>query len=226
MADRSMGVMITLRRSASESPFKRLLLALCAAPTQGGLLLCSGYVWEELPGGRRYSVSQDGLLAAVKRGLAGGGSVKLVAGKLGDDANWPNWETKYRNFVNSFRSARLPVQAYVASKRNWHAKVAVRFNGSGEPVAAIVGSSNLTGPAYRENYGNWNYESDVLLWKGGSGLDTYFTQAAQGISDSFGKMLLDLADGVEQPDESRWMRTLVDDVLNRDGGLDPFHVEG
>ena len=57
----------------------------------------------------------------------------------------------------------------IKNSTKWHAKIAVILNendSGDDPISAIVGSSNLTRPAYGE-YGSWNHECDVVLWDNG-----------------------------------------------------------
>ncbi len=217
-----MGVLVTLRRGADAAPFKAALLRLCGLDA-GDLVLCTGYVWED-PNG--YSILGDGLLTAIQAGLAGNGVV-TVAGKLGDDAKWPYWETKYRDFILGLRAGGIPTTAYIARERNWHAKIALRLDAQGTPMAGIVGSSNLTGPAYRNDYNRWNYEADVLLWVPGSCADGQFDQLTTVSSDPFSAMLLSLSRSASQPDEAERLSTLYDDIFRHDeeGDLLPYLEE-
>ena len=191
-----------------------MLVGLCRFTGAGDLILCTGYVWEDAIG---YSVLHDDLLASIGQGI-GQSQVRLVAGKFGDDSKWPYWETKYRTFFNRLRQAGINATAFIAPGRNWHAKIALRLDKTGKPIAGIVGSSNLTGPAYREKYSNWNYEADVVLWKPTADLDTYFHGFFQDVKDPFGKMLLQFSHDVEQHGEEEWLGTLYKDVFRTDDG--------
>src|SRR5437867_1149423 len=161
-----MPLTITLRRGRESSPFRRQLLRLCRMPTGGDLILSSGYIYEP---DRGYSLLDDKLLDAIVEGTAGH-TVRTIAGKLQKSGPMDRLQY-YRNFVAALRSAGVQVEALMAPKRNWHAKMAVRLDQTGVPVAAIVGSSNLTGPAYGEGRATWNYEADVTIWVPGVGLD-------------------------------------------------------
>ena len=205
--------MITLRRGPQESPFRELLLALCSANTGGGLLLCSGYIWEETSG---YAVSVDGLAAAIARGV-NPHDVELVGIKNSKPGTKPDWEKMFKDFVSALRGAAVRVRPQLSSSRNWHAKAAVRFDDEGNPVAGILGSSNLTGPAFAINRPHsWNYEADVTLWVDGSSAEQPLKDAVSRTTDRYGKMFLELARGVDQPDERAWLRTFEKDVMSDD----------
>jgi hypothetical protein len=155
-----MPLLITLRRDLNSSPFRRQLERLCAAPGGADMVLCSGYIWEPDYG---YSVLSDDLLRVIAEGI-GTNQVMTIAGKF--DSRGPiNWLQHYRNFCARLKEAGVRVSAVVAPTRNWHAKIAMRMDATGSPLAAIVGSSNLTGPAYGEGRESWNYECDVTIWR-------------------------------------------------------------
>ena len=137
-----MPLAITVRRGPDSSPFRRQLLCLCRMPRGGNLVLCSGYIYEP---DRGYSILDDQLLNAIVRETAGY-RVQTLAGKL-QQSGTMDWLGYYRNFVATLRDAGVQVELHIAPERNWHAKVAVRFDTTGQPRAAIVGSSNLPGPA-------------------------------------------------------------------------------
>ncbi|MCS6880723.1 MAG: phospholipase D-like domain-containing protein [Oscillochloridaceae bacterium] len=132
------------------------------------LVLCSGYIWEPAAG-YKYKILDDKLLDVLLRGCKGK-RIITIAGKLDKQ-----WLDHYKNFVRRLRQKDLYVKPYLAPKRNWHAKIAIRLK-QGKPIAAIIGSSNLTGPAYSENGYSWNFECDVLIWENSSRLNQLFKQ--------------------------------------------------
>lgn len=101
--------------------------------------------------------------------MANPARVITVAGKFSSSF----WENYYYNFVMALK-AFFNVDAYVAPSRNWHAKIAIRLDAMGEPIVGLVGSSNLTRPAYGIMSVNWNFEADVLIWTPDSERDKIF----------------------------------------------------
>ena len=200
-----MPLKITLRRGSESSPFRRQLLRLCQMPTGGDLVLSSGYIWEPESG---YRVLNDELLDSIIAGIKKH-KVVTIAGKLqkSGKSDWPQY---YRNFVQTLRTAGIAVEPYVAPKRNWHAKVAIRLDRAGSPVAAIVGSSNLTGPAYAENRYTWNYECDVTIWVPKAELDQYFR--FQSDPDPYEQLSCILDPEIRQPNEEERLRELLADM--------------
>lgn len=144
--------------------FRRQLERLITAPGGDSIVLCSGYVWQP---DEASGILQDGLLEAIINGV-NGHPLTTVAGKLDTE-----WLQHYRNFVRLLRNEGLTVNAYLAPRRNWHAKIALRMSGS-TPIAALVGSSNLTFPAHSEGRPNWNFECDVAIWRPSQELTDHF----------------------------------------------------
>lgn len=202
-----MSIKITLRRNIEFSPFRKQLLEICSFPIQGNLILCSGYIWE----GSTYSVLNDDLLAAIKKGLCGN-KIICVAGKL--QTKPVNWVQHYKDFVNKISSHGISVEAKVAPRRNWHAKIAIRMNSKNQPIVAIVGSSNLTGPAFGENRYAWNYECDVTLWSDKEQWDHVLdNHTDQTENDPFTSIetVLD-PNKPNQPDIDERLNVLVEDI--------------
>jgi len=112
-----MPLLITLRRDVDSSPFRRQLERICTVPGGCSLILCSGYIWEPDSG---YSVLGDDLLTYINSGVKQN-NIITIAGKL-QSGGYVNWLQHYRNFVSRLLNAGLQVTAYIAPKRNWHAK--------------------------------------------------------------------------------------------------------
>lgn len=182
-----------------------MLNRLIKLPNTDSLVLCSGYIWEPEQG---YKILDDELLDTIKIGCHGHG-ITTVAGKLENV-----WLEYYKNFIRRLRNNGILVKPFFAPKRNWHAKIAIRLL-KDTPVAAIVGSSNLTGPAYGENRENWNFEGDVLIWKSSQKRNSYFSKPFD--SDLlFGDMQLVLDRRVSQPDEQQQLKSIYEDIFKSD----------
>lgn len=205
-----MPIKITLRTGSAQSPYRRLLEKLLTSPVGDSALLCSGYIWQ--PDKGDYNVLDDGLRSTILAGCASG-RLTTVAGKFHPD----RYREYYRNFVSDLRSNGLKVLAFEAPKKNWHAKIAIRLSG-GNPVAALIGSSNLTGPAYGEGRKNWNYECDVLIWKPSKSANAHFLE--DGLNLPFGHFETILAPDVNQLDEAGQLQAIHSDIIN--SGLGAF----
>ena len=185
-----------------------MLHRLIQLPDGDGLVLCSGYIWEPHFASNKYKILDDELLDAIQTGCKGK-EIITIAGKL--DEQWLDY---YKNFVRRIRQAGLYVIPYFAPKRNWHAKIAIRLK-QGEPVAAIIGSSNLTGPAYGENRYSWNFESDVLIWKDSPELNSSFRAPFQ-TDTSFGDMHLIFDPEIHQLNEQEQLNRIFRDTMDNE----------
>ncbi|HRP68664.1 MAG TPA: phospholipase D-like domain-containing protein [Turneriella sp.] len=152
-----------LRSSDRNSPFRRSLHHLINLANTDELVLCSGYFWE--PGNSGYSLLSDELynqLSVARSNNLLSQGLTLIGGMFKPEGS-VDWLDHFKNFGNKIQNAGIRVSAFEMNQKNWHAKVAIRL-AKGVPVAAIVGSSNLTGPAYREQFYRWNYEADIYIW--------------------------------------------------------------
>lgn len=200
-----MPLRIALRINPDHSPFRDMLRALILTPVGDTTVLCSGYIWQPDGG---YNVLDDQLLEVLMEGC-GHGNIITVAGKLEQQM----WRDYYLNFIRKLRSSCLSLTAYEAPKRNWHAKIAIRLQ-ENIPVACIVGSSNLTGPAYGIGRRNWNFEGDTLIWNSDAALTLHFDtfdslKAGPGVFD------LVLNPDIRQPDETKQMMAIYKDIFQQ-----------
>lgn len=132
-----------------------------------------------------------------------------MAGKLTD----PNWRQSYINFIDGLKDAGIKVIPCIAPKLNWHAKIAMRLAGpSHDPIAALMGSSNLTRPSWDQSKDlSWNFEGDVLLWVNIDELNSYFGNQYQP-RVRFGDIRLVLDDKVRQHNEKEQLSLLYDHI--------------
>jgi len=163
-----MGLWITLRRDKQTSFFRQHLLNMVSPLIEGdSLILASGFFQEDPT--KDYAVLNDRLLDAICsnekiRNIQIIGAMRSPApfrqfcDKL--EENWPHGRPERHRMSN------------------WHAKIAMKLktplNGTEKiPVCAIIGSSNLTRPAYGVENDvpsavtskiKFNYECDVLIF--------------------------------------------------------------
>lgn len=208
-----MPVRITLRTDEDYSPFRDMLKSLVNCPLGDSLLLCSGYIQEGL---WNFNILEEELLDCIKAGCPQG-EVITVAGKLND----PEWRQSYINFIDGLERAGVKVIPCIAPKLNWHAKIAMRLAGpSRDPVAALIGSSNLTRPSWDQAKDlSWNFEGDVLLWVDVDELNSYFGSQYQP-RVRFGDIRLVLDKRVPQHSEKEQLKLLYERI--RRGGIARF----
>jgi hypothetical protein len=187
-----MKIAVLLRKFETNSLFRKALLKISAIPGEE-LYLCSGtltqitndpmflkYVSHGFKGVKNSKIITLGMrsMGDCKHGVILGSCLATRSGYCN--------ACKYQQFVNDLRShgstvGAFTVDAYREVQDKWHAKVAIKVK-HGEPIAAIIGSSNLTVPAYGEKCScgsgksycsihNWSkknkhfpFECDVLFW--------------------------------------------------------------
>ena len=148
-----MSISIVLRTTAATNTFRDAIIAAIGSGHIDEALLCSGFFQENFNGGH-YKVSTEGGLAAV---CATSGIALTTVG-----VHNAHWMAAYQNFQASLQSAGVKVKCLYKPSMHWHAKV---FIGSraGVPQIGIVGSSNMTRPAFSVTK-PFNNECDVFLW--------------------------------------------------------------
>ncbi|QVW35440.1 phospholipase D family protein [Geobacter sulfurreducens] len=149
-----MSIAIFLRKEPLVNYFNRLLIGSLNSGSGNNALLCSGFFQEKFNNSSYMASSEPGFVDALNRHKV---NLTLVGIHNG------SWKQSYINFRNSIKNDAL--RSVVARYKNglrWHAKVYILFNNK-MPVFAIIGSSNLTRPAFSID-SIFNYECDVVLW--------------------------------------------------------------
>lgn len=163
-----MGVQFLLRKYAFFNPFR---LALCDLMGFGGdtLILSTGYARKAILN----PYNGDMFINSIKKGFPHNAETKIivVGGMLID----PKEEAKFRSFLTELNKTFNRLTFYRVIGDNWHGKIAVKAHNK-KPIAAIVGSSNLTSPAFgipqilnNSNQLNSSYnnkEADIYFWDG------------------------------------------------------------
>ncbi|MCB2305621.1 hypothetical protein LGL08_00130 [Clostridium estertheticum] len=95
---------------------------------------------------------------------------------LDDSCNPPKYvsvedTSKFQDFIyelnNHFANTNVTVEVYRAKTNHWHSKIAIKRKSKSDPIACIVGSSNLTIPAFSVNWKGYNNETDVFIFANG-----------------------------------------------------------
>lgn len=233
-----MGISIALRENQNKSYFRDNLLKIINIPSVNEIVLSSGYFDEIIPHfsyGRwsltKYSVLEDKLWENIEKNGSVKKSIKIVT--IGGMLKGNN-QKKYIEFVlNLERYAQIygnhygcsiVIDPYVARNMRWHAKVAIGTC-CGIPLAGIIGSSNLTGPAYGEKSppaSPFNYECDVTIWCNDKKLDDIFFPLEMDENISSDDLIwpelqaiLRERTGYTQPDEFQRLDSLYKNITNK-----------
>jgi hypothetical protein len=110
----------------------------------------------------------------------------------------------------------------MSKRKRWHAKIAIKLK-DGSPKAAIIGSSNLTRPAYSEGYSAFNNECDVVLWVDEPSANEHFRPTPDDFDAKMGDDYLfspiySLLDErfKDQPKVDQRLIALYKEIMNRD----------
>ncbi len=145
-----MGLMIFLRKRAQINWFRDILIDSINSGAGNRVILCSGFFQE----GGKYQASLEKNLARVLHRR----SIEITTIGI---HNY-NWLEKYKNFRNSLLSEGVNITAKYTPNLKWHAKIFILKNNT-NPILGIIGSSNITRPAFSDDV-PFNYEADIVLW--------------------------------------------------------------
>lgn len=157
-----MGMQFFLRSDQHRSNFRRALNQLMS--TRGEtLILSTGYISSSLFN----DYNHDDFFNAINDGFKNFPYTEIIIIGGMFDSNLKN-QYQFEGFIKYLIYLGYKVTYYKPKNPNWHAKIAMKLTNK-TPVIAIIGSSNLTAPAYAEyqdiykNY-KFNVESDLLIW--------------------------------------------------------------
>jgi hypothetical protein len=196
-----MGIEITVRSTSSKSYFKDNLKRLIETPDTNTLLLSSGFF-------------QDSIVLEDLNQWINSNCTKVIL--IGAKADYLNVTDKsynyYKQFVTELNFNTIPmveVQTYAITK--WHGKVALKLKDT-IPVVGLMGSSNLTLPAFSDNTTDFNFETDILIWA--SEVNQHFVPAVTDLgNDSFTPIYAELNKEVNQNDEKQRLAELYDLIM-------------
>lgn len=159
-----MGLWITLRQNMEVSYFRHHLLNLLSKQIRGNyVILASGYFHS-----RNYEILDHQLLQAIQDN--DDITDIMVIGAMGSSS------IAFTEFCDKLDNewGGNVIQRKIKGN-NWHAKIAMKLQLQNEtkiPVCAIIGSSNLTRPAYgilndlpiNSEFSHFNHECDVVIF--------------------------------------------------------------
>lgn len=150
-----MPIAIIFRKQLSVNNFRDMVIGALNSGCGDNAIICSGYFQEALGvRGTSYRASQEpGFIQALTRN-----EIALITVGIYNSS----WKTSYVNFRDSLRMAGVNVAARYVRDLRWHAKVFILSHGQ-DPIFGIVGSSNITRPAFG-TIKDFNYECDVVIW--------------------------------------------------------------
>lgn len=148
-----MGFKVVLRQRHMPNHFRQFLLAALNSGQVDRAIVCSGFFQER----QNYALSTD---TDFTNALINN-SISLVT--LGIH-NY-QWRFEYDAACVNLFNCGVNISSFISRRYHWHGKIFIAYTGN-IPVFAIVGSSNMTNPAFGGNPGpnGYNYEADVIFW--------------------------------------------------------------
>ena len=148
-----MGLAIFLRKRLTPNYFQKLLIGSLSSGLGNEVLLCSGFFQENYLG-RIYTVSTEGSFSMLLRK----NNISLTT--VGIHNHY--WLESYKKFRDNIVKAGVSISAKITPNYYWHAKIFI-LKKDGKPIFGIVGSSNMTRPAFGTT-APFNFEADVVMW--------------------------------------------------------------
>lgn len=145
-----MGLAIYLRRDVASNRFRDVIVRSLNSGLGTHGILCSGFFQENRG---NYDASREPGFVRGARRLR-----ELRTIGVYNQA----WMGSYRAFCRHLRASHVRVRPFYKPGLRWHAKVFL-LKRDGNPFLAVLGSSNITRPAFSDT-APFNWETDVVIW--------------------------------------------------------------
>lgn len=145
-----MSVLIIFRNSALINRFHQLIIDSLNSGKGDEVIICSGFFQED----QLFSASMTTQLACS----ICQSNLKITTIGIHNGS----WKKRYKKFRDNFLNCNININALFSKKYHWHAKIFI-LKKNGLPIFGIIGSSNLTRPAFGLS-SPFNFEADVVLW--------------------------------------------------------------
>ena len=206
-------IAIALRTDENISYFRRNLISILSYQSFTQVIICSGYFQENYDGGT-YQILNNGILSTI---LANPNYANIeyiiVGGKFSSPTD--KWKISFNKFLSGLKSNRIKFKAFVDPNGKWHAKIAVGIENK-IPKTVLIGSSNMSRPAFDEPYRFFNIEADILLLANESKLKNHFNLEETANQNPLSQIVADLSPGVDQANLESRIRAISDEFFNGD----------
>lgn len=160
-----MPIAIVLRRDVAKNAFRDVIINTINSAISDEVLMCSGFFQEHRNSPYQATLEMGLAAACVKTNL------KLVTVGVHNR----QWLASYRNFQANLIASGVNAHCKYKHGLQWHAKVFIALK-AGKPLLGVIGSSNITRPAFSTSL-PFNRECDVILWPEGSPHEGVITEA-------------------------------------------------
>lgn len=156
-----MKVAIFLRKQAASNRFRDIILDTLSDLSIDSAVLCSGFFQED----HVFSASKDFNFSW----RCPNHPLELTFVGIHNS----RWKPQYDRFIGTIKKNNgnncIKIRQKTAGSYKWHAKIFIAAS-CNAPKLAIIGSSNITRPAFDLTY-PFNFECDVLLWDPSSNIN-------------------------------------------------------
>jgi PLD-like domain len=160
-----MPIAIVLRKNELKNPFRDVIITAISSGIADEALMCSGFFQESRKSVYRATLESSFAASCVKN------NVKLVTVGIHNS----QWLNSYKLFKHNLLQAGVNAHCKYKSGSKWHAKVFIALQ-QGKPLLGIIGSSNITRPAFSSS-APFNRECDVIIWPEGTTYDGLINDA-------------------------------------------------
>jgi hypothetical protein len=154
-------IAIALRTNENISYFRRNLISLLSYPDFTKIVICSGYFQENYKGSA-YRILNDGILSTILSNPNYKNIEYIIVGGQFGVIKTDLWRLSFNKFLSGLKVNKINFKAFVDPKGKWHAKISIGIENS-IPKTVLIGSSNMSRPAYGEPNHYFNIEADILL---------------------------------------------------------------
>lgn len=208
-------IAISLRTKVNFSYFKNNLLGILSCPHFNKVVICSGYFQENLYG---YSISSDDLLSTILANSNYPNIEYIIIGgqfynsyKLGKS----DWHIAFDDFLRTLSHNGINFTAFIEKRKKWHAKISLGLEND-IPKVAIIGSSNITRPAYSDSYTTFNVECDTTLLVNEKKIIKHFNLEEFTNEDPLSPIIAKLDDNYTQANLLERLQAVTNEVLSND----------
>lgn len=157
-----MGLAITLRYKANINKFRDIMIGSIASGVGNRALMTSGFFQENAIFYGKASAYQATQEPNLVHALISNSVRLMTVGVHANGTARNSWIASYKNFASNLSKGGVHITPMLHPKLRWHAKVFVLMNNT-QPIMAIIGSSNITRPAFSDTP-PFNNECDVIIW--------------------------------------------------------------
>gem|GEM_PF-4156382 len=178
------------------------------------VVICSGY-FQESYNGSSYSILNDGILSTILANPNHCNIEYIIVGGKFNNATDP-WKLSFNCFLSALKSNRINFKAYINPRGKWHAKISIGIEGN-VPKTILLGSSNISRPAFGEPFADFNYEADIFLLANEPKLESHFNLNDTASQNPLSQIIAELRPEIKQANLEERIQSIANEFL--EGGF-------